>query len=589
MKVLVFAPHAAIWIHAFPEALIAESLKQAGHELIYVTCGTLFKDYCVPMSASGVRYDATTTEKKSVCDRCRRNVNSLRSEFGFSGRDLTSELSAEDHADVQVLLDQVNRENFKTIEMEGLRIGQFALYQFLILRKRIGLDFSDEEWAEYFLHFKATALAVAGLRHVFFREKPDRVLFYNGLYSVNTACRALATKFGALSYFLHAGGSLANRLQTLMIGRDQTFRFYPSLLSHWPQYRDKPVGRESMRPATDHFIESLRGRSALAYSAVKSRDVFDVRKRFGIGGTQRVLVATMGSYDEEFAAEAVGARVHVTVPLFATQADWVRHLLVYVSTRPELFLIVRVHPREMPNRRERTKSEHAGLLESLLVNLPANAVVNWPTDNVSLYDLAEEAEVFLNSWSSVGKEMSMLGRPVVTYAREIIFYPRELNYTAASASAYFEAIERALADGWSVDRIRLTYRWLAIEYGIGLVNIGDSYHEQESRSPALLERALRKLTRKVAPSLLQRRDCRLRAPVLKEAIVVSRLIECGKETILDVVDPGAAPEVGLALETASLREEVRRLMQYLYPPGMVAKLGTLHAHLEDFASGLVCE
>ena len=29
MKILFFAPHAGIWVHAFPEALIAESLAKA--------------------------------------------------------------------------------------------------------------------------------------------------------------------------------------------------------------------------------------------------------------------------------------------------------------------------------------------------------------------------------------------------------------------------------------------------------------------------------------------------------------------------------------------------------------------------------
>ena len=41
LKILVFAPHSAIWLHAFPEALIVESLAQEGHEIIYITCGKI--------------------------------------------------------------------------------------------------------------------------------------------------------------------------------------------------------------------------------------------------------------------------------------------------------------------------------------------------------------------------------------------------------------------------------------------------------------------------------------------------------------------------------------------------------------------
>ena len=60
-------------------------------------------------------------------------------------------------------------------------------------------------------------------------------------------------------------------------------------------------------------------------------------------------------------------------------------------------------------------------------------------------------------------------------------------------------------------------------------------------------------------------------------------------TIPDVVDADAALEVGLAPERVSLREEVRRLVRHLYSRSVAGKNVTLHAHLEDFVSGCVCE
>src|SRR5262249_35151292 len=59
VKMLFFAPHSAIWQHAFPEALAAEALQQRGHQVVYVTCGERFRTYCVAMSAHGVKPEAT--------------------------------------------------------------------------------------------------------------------------------------------------------------------------------------------------------------------------------------------------------------------------------------------------------------------------------------------------------------------------------------------------------------------------------------------------------------------------------------------------------------------------------------------------
>jgi hypothetical protein len=335
-----------------------------------------------------------------------------------------------------------------------------------------------------------------------------------------------------------------------------------------------------MRLATDHFVELLRGRSVFAYSAGKSES-FDLRRRFGIGAGRKVLVATMSSYDEEFAAEAAGARVYAGRQLFVTQADWILRLLALVAERPDLYLIIRVHPREFPNRREAVKSEHATLLEGMLSRLPANAAVNWPADGISLYDLAEEADVFLNSWSSVGKEMCMLGRPVVTYATEVIFYPPDLNYFGASVDEYLRRIDQALADGWSAEHIRMVYRWTAIELGRGLIDIGDSYAQREHQSVSLPQRVAAKARRMIDPEFTQRRDCRLRQPQMAATAMINRIVESGSETVLDILDPPRAT-VTLEQESSALRGEIRHLVAALYPASQSIRAGTLHANLRAF-------
>ena len=317
------------------------------------------------------------------------------------------------------------------------------------------------------------------------------------------------------------------------------------------------------------------------YSSQKGSDPFRVRERFAIPASARILVATLGSYDEEFAAESVGARVHERPLLFPMQSDWIRALCEFMAGRSDLFLIVRVHPREFPNRREQVQSQHGTLLMEALANLPANVKINWPDDRISLYDLAEEADVFLNSWSSVGKEMSLLGRPVVTYAPELLFYPPELNYSATTRAEYFAQIECALGDGWSAEHIRRTYRWLALEYGYGLVDIGDGYTMRENERPSTPLRAWNRVRRKVDPLYVEKRDCARRPAQLAAASSIARLIEGGQETILDTLGDEDVERVSLAEEDQILRKEISRLMPHLYPTAAKPLPQTLHARLRD--------
>src|SRR5689334_13623802 len=89
MRILFFAPHAAIWYTSFPEALIADSLARGGHDIIYLTCGRGLDEFCIPMAADGLSALSPASRKHEICDRCSRYDLLLRSGFGFKGPELS--------------------------------------------------------------------------------------------------------------------------------------------------------------------------------------------------------------------------------------------------------------------------------------------------------------------------------------------------------------------------------------------------------------------------------------------------------------------------------------------------------------------
>lgn len=579
MKILFFAPHSAIWVHAFPEALIAEALHQGGHEIVYVTCGGTLNRYCVPMIAHGLATDASTKERNKVCAQCNQSDSMLRGEFGFQGPKLQDLVGDEEERVADQILAGMTRQAIMTLERDGVALGRVALYQLMLLRKRIDLDFTDTEWQEYLVELRNTLYAWQAGRKLLDTERPDRVMVYNGLYSVNRIVCKLAEHRGIPTYFMHAGGNLSNRLQTLLVGRGDTFRFMPHVVSQWPRFAEVPCSGKLLSLVTDHYLELLRGKSVFIYSKAKAAKRFDARAHFGIGPAQKLLVATMGSYDEEVAAEMVGARQHQSAPLFVTQVEWIKALLSFIATRPDLFLVVRVHPREFPNRRDQALSQHARLLQQVLQDLPSNAAVNWPSDGISVYDLADATDVFLNSWSSVGKEMSLLGIPVVIYSDTLAFYPPDLNYLGATLDTYFGAIEKALADGWSGERVRQSYRWAVLEFVHACVFLGDSYLEVEHPVRSLPVKIVDRLRRSIDPYFKQRADCRERLPQFSESERVRKLIELGNDSVLEQMDPAMAKRTDLAEETRCLRHELKRLADALYSDAQARKTSPLYRKL----------
>ncbi|MEO8157950.1 MAG: hypothetical protein ABI648_09150 [Betaproteobacteria bacterium] len=524
MKVLFFAPHSALWIHAFPEALVAETLVAAGHDVLYVGCGGEYQRYCIPMNAQGLTADSEASERESVCRRCKDLRNIIVKDFGFRAKNVRDLIDHDDRESVDTVIAQVDRTNYLDLEHHGIAAGKVALYECLLHHKKLSLEFSPEEWREYLISLSNVLLTITAMNRLFETERFDSIVVYNALYSVNRAACLVAERFGARSIFLHAGGNLSNRLQTLMISEGNTFRFLREMRDRWPELADRPCPPEVAQLITNHFIQLISGQHFLAYSAAQDGSASSIRQRYAVPADAKLLVATMSSYDERLAAEAIGVVIHPTDLLFPRQVDWIRALIDHVRERPDLFLLVRVHPREFPNKRESRKSEHAALLEGVFENLPVNARINWPADNLSLYDLAEETDVFLNAWSSVGKEMTLLGLPVVIYSRELVLYPPELNFISEDWKGYFAKIDEAIASGWSLDRAKMMYRWYALEFHHALVNISDGFSRQEGGRPTFLAKAMNRLRRMRDPYYKERLDLRLRASVLGEAEKFRRVI-----------------------------------------------------------------
>ena len=573
-RVLFFSPHAGIWQHSFPEALVADAVSRAGADVVQITCDRQLASYCVVMASRGLREDANPVAKAKVCRQCERDRDFIRRDFPHRSYDFGSVLGPVDERRIAAALEGARPDRITEFTIDGIRVGQAALYEYLIAHKRAQGGFSTAEWLAFRPRLENVVRSLFAAQRIIERERPTRVAIYNTLYSVNAMWRAVATQRGIPVYVIHAGPNLAHRLQTLLIARDSTTLAMYRLVEQGRAQAEWPANGEELAEVTDHFVEVLRGQNVFAYSAAKSHE--DWRPRLGIRPDQKLLVATMSSYDEYVAARAVGEQPDEASLLFPTQIEWVRALVAWVRTRPELFLLVRVHPREFPNKRERVKSQHAALLEQALVDLPANVRVNWPDDKLSLYDIAEYADVVLNAWSSAGKEMALLGRPVIVYCPSLLMYSPEINIVAETRDAYFTAIDDALGEPWSFERIRHAFRWCAVEYVRAIASIADGFDRSEARATTLRGRAKNALL--TLPGARQAYDLWRRPSDLAEAARLAEVVIGGHASLLDV--PAPRVEATLAEETALIRAQLSRLVAALYggaPVGAVP--GTLRHYL----------
>lgn len=336
MKILIFSPFSAIWTHAFPEASIADALIQEGNEVLYVHCDRIFSEYCVAMSAHGLNHFSDKSEKQAVCDKCNELRDGLNTRFRFASRTIESYLTSKDNTTIDDIINSLSYQSFESYNLNDIPIGKIALYDVLLHYKKSDLNFSEKEWASYRINFKNTLYSYFASSNIIEREKPDRILIYNTLYSVNQALKVLGNQKGIPVYFLHAGENLSNRLSTMIVSLNSTFDYRRELISKWNQFKNSTCTEVEANSVKNHFLTLFQGKHFLAYSSAVQSTI-SIREFFKISPEKKVIVATMSSYDERFAGESIGELRKSNSLIFDSQIEWISELIKYFNNNPQSF------------------------------------------------------------------------------------------------------------------------------------------------------------------------------------------------------------------------------------------------------------
>lgn len=500
LKILNFSPYAFINVHAYPESIVCKALSNKDHHITQVRCKGIYKKNCISMSAAGVWYDSDDADKTKVCSQCKNNALTLESQFGFDCIYVDDFITAEDLLLIDDITKNVDVNNWTELIYENMPIGKYASYEFLLNRKISNINFDVKLLPEYRAALWNALITFVATKRIMSQFRADRVISYNNLYSCNHIFSEVAKIYGASIFSLHAGSHHKYRLSEMTIFKDYIHQSLTNRTDAWYKFSKIPLRSAQINKGYQHIISLLEAKSPWVYS-VKSRKRTseEIRKQFNVPKGAKVLLATMASGDERFAAAMIDALPPYEMPIFPSQLEWIRHLVDLAKRRPDFYVIIRVHPREFPNKRERVLSTQAKILLESLNNLPNNMIVNWPEDNTSLHDLLKIVDVGLNATSTSGLELLMFGIPVVIYDEMQLFsYPREFNYIAKSKSDYLKKIINALEDGFSLNHVINVFRWLSFRSDAVSIDISDVYRIRSS----LFIRIINKFLRALNPSMI---------------------------------------------------------------------------------------
>ncbi len=216
----------------------------------------------------------------------------------------------------------------------------------------------------------------------------------------------------------------------------------------WQVHRDNPLTEQQMERMRSLMMARQRGSMwenfARMWQGVPTQGGQQARERLGLDDRPVVLLAT----------NVLGDSLTLGRQIFSkTMAEWISRTVQYFIGRPDVQLVIRVHPGEVLTHGQ----SMADVVHEVLPRLPENIRLIKPKDDVNTYDLIEVADVGLVYTTTVGMEMAMSGVPVVV-AGQTHYRSRGFTHDPDSWVTYYKLLGQILENP---EQFRLTREQVA--------------------------------------------------------------------------------------------------------------------------------
>lgn len=453
------------------ETELAKHLFEAGHNITIVQCGGLINSHCVVMSEAGLSQHSSATEQDRACGNCQRRGTLFSQATDLPTLRLMDFAPSEGFDPlVKNALERVNRRTWQSFSYRNIPVGRYAAYEFILENKVPTLDFPEEIFPFYLNQLSNSMKSLLAWQELLKSHTFEAIVLSNELYSVNRVVRDLARSKGIATHTLGMGTDMRRFGNSITLNRNSEVELMQASTEGYRDLDLRSIQQSDLKQLEEHFLELASGVNAFAYSTrargTKTPKLFKLLK---LSGKRPLVTVITSSLDERLAGKAVDIASREILephsPAFASQPQWLAHLVKVAGQMPDIDFVFRIHPRLFPNKRDPVLSPGVQDLRSTLESAPQNVRINWPQDGISIWDLASVTDVALNYTSTAGTEFLFLGVPVIIPDSNVLFsYPASLNIILPHINAFELHIRKAIRDGRDFDRSVNVMKWKLIQF-----------------------------------------------------------------------------------------------------------------------------
>ena len=412
------------------ESALAAALTFRGAEVHALLCDAAMTA-CAECEASlypDVARFVREGPSRDLCRDCRWPAERVYTQLGIKVHRYSDWLTAEDRAEAARIGAAIPAAQIEGFTLDGLAIGEHAHAG--ALRFFATGSLADEPHAEAVLrrYLESALLTAFATRRLLRTVGFASAVFTHGIYVPWGIVGAVARQ----ERVNVSTWNVAYRKRRFIFSHDDTY--HHTLLTepreHWEHIELSSTQERELMQYLSSRREGLF--DWIVFHRATHQDAAEIARKVGVDPARPVIgLLTTVAWD---------AQLHYPANAFPSMLEWLVQTCEYFATRPDLQLLIRVHPAEIsgfPPSRQPILHE----LRKRIPRLAPNIIVVPPESGLSTYGLMSLCNAAIIYGTKMGVELTSVGLPVIV-AGEAWIRNKGLTHDASTPAEYFRILER---------------------------------------------------------------------------------------------------------------------------------------------------
>ncbi len=412
------------------ETTLAVALTLRGARVHTLLCDGLLP--ACQQAEIGMFDDAQTFARRgpqaTLCGDCYPPSSRVYRSLGLPLHTYGELVTSDESRDARRRARDVPFDKVKDMRCDGLAVGEHALAGALRFFGRGDIDTVNAAEPVVRRYLEAALLTVFAVRRLLHDGGFDVVCFNHGIYVPQGLV-----------------GETSRAENVRVVNWNPAYRKGCFIFSHGDTYHhtllDEPVEAWNDIPWTEEMETEVLDYLQSRRSGDRDWIWFHEHPEERLDAIQRTLGLDLSKPTIGLLTNVIwDAQLHYRANAFPTMMDWILETIRYFARRPDLQLVIRVHPAEIRGTvpsRQRVVEE----IDRLFGPLPANVTVIPPESSASTYAVMDHCNAVLIYGTKTGVELSAQGTPVIV-GGEAWIRNKGLTMDASSPEEYRALLDR---------------------------------------------------------------------------------------------------------------------------------------------------